>query len=221
MLMHKTPKSVIRQACASPLVRMALLAAVGCACSFGATVLYTNPTNNADTSYYSNYPIQLHATAFSIAGGGTVTQATFEGVFLGTLDTGFYAGFYADAGGSPGALLASTTGTATVTDTSSLGPYSLERYQITLDLTSFTAAPGATYFFAAGDTGSSVSFAWSRDFNGYASAFSLNGGAWSEGYGSGFVLLGDTAAAPEPATFALGGIAMIGALAFRRRRDRN
>lgn len=129
--------------------------------------------------------------------------------------------FYADAAGSPGAALQTTTGTVSITPLILPGP---EYFYSSALAVPFSATAGTTYWLSIFNQAPDAVWAWQigTPFVAAGSRIrQLSSPTWQPTFDVAFQLEGDVAgssAVPEPATLSLLGLGLAGMVARRRKR---
>lgn len=204
---------------------LALLSTAPAIAQAGTPLLHAPNVGLGDGGPYSHDGGQQFADSFSLAGGGVINQVTFWGGAYNHAAFGaFSVSFFADSAGLPGAQLASTTGSPTPLVVGPSDGYGTDQplNEFTMNIPSFTAAAGVTYWFSAADSGGGYNFVWTPA--GYNDAAYRSGGPWNSYANNGarssqaFELSNVSGGVPEPATWALMllGFGAIGLTARRR-----
>jgi len=194
-----------------------------------AAVVYENPWNSAagDAGAFAQANQRL-AGEFVLSAAATVGRATWHGTMFSAdpLNTGdtwnFDVLFFSDgAGNLPGALLASASIVASVTDTG-IDIQGERSYLFDASFAGVGLSAGVSYWFSVQNTGNQDTFRWTEATSGLDSALSRGGGPWETWTEEArtpvnFGLHDDAAAAPEPATLALLGLGLLAAAAIRRK----
>jgi hypothetical protein len=196
------------------------LIAVAIAPSRAATVLYSQPLDNAVLGGpFSNDPTQLIADSFSLQNAGTVNQVSWYGAaFSGLAFSPFNIEFYSASSGVPGTLLVKDEVIATVTDTGLTNSYGNHLLLFTADIPDFQVLANTQYFFSVSDSGPD-NFVWAGSnlsSGGYdiSRNFALGGMEASQAF-----TLSNVSAVPESSTWAMMilGFAGVGFMAYRRK----
>jgi hypothetical protein len=212
---------------------------IGCSVSFAESILWSDslPGGSPNLAYWGYYVSptnqEFYANGFSLAASGTVDTVRFYGGFIGSPDPSFYVNFYASDGvaGAPGTLLESVNASATtVADLNQKSYVGTEIYEYEIGVTPIAFTGGAQYYFAVGGTTANnflVSAVTNSPsvgpFNQYFE-YPYNSFTWTStgGREASFALLGASASSvPEPATFALSGLCLVGLSMIARRRHRS
>jgi len=156
------------------------------------------------------------ADNFQLAGGGTVRVVEW----WGTLRSGgaaFQITFYPDAGGNPGSPLSTIAVTPTSSSVTTGSPFDPVTFYSASLSTSFSAAPGTLYWISIFNA-AAARWLWLADNAGTVGARQMqNGGVtWNATSDLSFRLKDDNV--PEPATFSLVVVAMLGLASFRAAR---
>jgi len=193
-----------------------------------AAIVYDN--GGPDASSGNDATQWVQAENFSIAAGASVMDAGvyiagFDGI--GNWDGAMDYYFFADVGGTPGALLASGAAqNMTTTDSGIAWCCGGNAYLIEFDLAApFAAAAGTTYWFgihASANFGERDDIYWVTTAPGAGNGHESDGGTFDNWFNNGqehafFLTGGEVTPMPEPMSLALVGIGLAG-LAFRRRR---
>ncbi len=211
--------------------RIALSALLLAAAPASAAVIYNN--GGPDSISGNETVAWVQAEDFGFAGGATVTGA---GVYLagyggiGTWDGNFQYYIFADAGGIPGAVLATGSPAVTTSDSGTAWCCGGNAFLFEFDLAApFNAAAGTTYWLGIHAGGANN---FNRDEiywvttagNATATGQESSGGTFDNWFGNGqehaFYLVGDRGGViPEPATWAMliAGFGLVGMAARRRR----
>jgi hypothetical protein len=234
--------------------RMTLLAAIawglseGPSTSHAATILFNQPPqypglynaavsqNQASGAQYQTYD------DFSLAGGGTISQMTWQGFYWNRLNhnanpptpnsTSFQIGFFQNNLGLPGTLLSGpillTSLKSTIVGNSTFNgdPVQIRNYSANLQ-TSFTASPGTTYWLSIVSfaSGAPPEWLWTSGQGGdnYSAQEQYGNSTQQIPRDRAFAVyssnLGDPPQPliPEPSTFVLIGLGIVGYLAARLR----
>jgi len=211
---------------------LAVLLAVGVA-PVSAAVLYTQPydgtgnlfTSQNDTASYGLYA-QIYDD-FKLSANSSITEVSWTGGYFNPALQGpitqFTVDIYSDDGGQPGATPLATevfSGTAGETFLGNAGGFPTYTYDVTLG-TAFAATAGTTYWLSVYPN---LSFPpeW-----GWATGTGGNGSSYQDFFGTRSQLSSDFAftlggtsgpVIPEPSTFGLLGLGLVGMTAFLRRK---
>jgi hypothetical protein len=155
------------------------------------------------------------ADNFQLAGAGTVRVVEW----WGTLRSGgasFQISFYPDAGGNPGPPLSTIAVTPTSSSATTGSGFDPVTFYSAILGTPFSAAPGTRYWMSVFDAAPDGRWLWlSANVDTFGALRMQNGAAtWNATDGVSFRLKDD--AVPEPATYSLVAIAMLGFACFRR-----
>lgn len=206
------------------IMQFMLIALLAIGASAQATVVYNNGAPNSSSG--NDATAWLQAENFSIAGGAVINHATvyLAGVGgIGSWDGTLNYYFFSNAGGQPGALLASGSGTNVATaDTGNPWCCGGNAFAFDFDVNPFAAAAGATYWF-----GIHTSSDFNRDdiywvttnansANGMESAGGTMNNWYNNGQEHAFSLAGNNRV-PEPGTMFLMAAGAFAAFARRRK----